>query len=398
MTKTKKRLYDKLLKLAKENPDGFTVYVEKGRIRKFTPTARKKYVISKTNNNTTAKIKQSFRNNEYTGYAGGWYDKKNDKYYIDKNVVVGKKEDAEKLARRYKQLAYFDFEQMSEVRIKKQKKKPLPNDYRNPIVKKNGRYFNTMTKRYVSESYAKRINAYFKKNPDGNLSRARGHVKYKSGKSIPEQNTELREMLLGGGNQVIMTYDRKGNKIAYSPVFNDTITDYTKLKKLDYSILGGQVSVELYRVTRDKMNIYHILTIIPDKKLTIPSDVDFFRYLFKPIYVGMIKEIRKLYKNFKFSKSTTLYGHVSCYFYNDFDAWEKGKTFGFVFPRDKSGYDFFKEDFYKIFDWWKQKLEIDAYHDIHVTKISFYLYDFYNNADETAKQIAKLRQGVNRIK
>ena len=110
----------------------------------------------------------------------------------------------------------------------------------------------------------------------------------------------------------------------------------------------------------------------------------------------IVRELRKIAKHHRFSNITIMYGHVSCYFISDYDAWQNGKTFGFVIPNN-SGFEMLRDQFLDILEWYHDKLETDAYHDIHVEKITFYMNDFISNATETQIGIAKYRLGVNKL-
>lgn len=272
---------------------------------------------------------------------------------------------------------------------KKRTKTPLP------CIIKNGKWFNTITQRYVSEPYAKRINSYFKKRPLGAVVRARGHAVYKpeGKKQISEQSKEIREMLYGKGTQTVKTKTRKGKIVYYSPMHDEFLSDdvLRKLKKLDYR--KGNINVELYRLTRAKDNIYHILTRDIDQRLTSGGMVDFFRPKAIWIFNSMMKETLKICKKHKFQGVMLIYCHISNYFYSDIDGWEKGIAFGFVTP-NKKGQNLMKNKFKDILDWYYNKLEIDAYHNIMVQKMSFYIYAYSSGVTQLQREIAKYRVGI----
>ena len=404
----KKLLYKKLIEYAKKNPDGFMIRIKKGEIRRIYPNKLNHYIASKTNNDSISKIKQSFRDNNYTGYANGWIDKKGN-IQIDKNEVFGKnkKEIAIGFGLRHNQLVIYDLHGDKDIIIQKKhgehkaKQKILEtkqSKMKLPIIRKNKKWFNTITKRYVTKTYAQRINSYYIKHPESTLHESTGHGKYDAEKSLTEHSKQIREMAWGKGTQLVKTKTFKGETVYFSPFLKETASDefLKQLKNLDYKICGGQGQVELFRLTREKDNIYHIIEWNVQQRLTSASSVDFWTPNAWYMYNCMINEIKKIYKKYKFSKITLLYGHISCYFYSIYDGWEKGVSIGFVLP-NKSGYKRMKDDFNKILNWYKDKLEIDAYHNIMVQKISFYLYDYSKNATENQRQIAKYRLGVNRI-
>jgi len=409
----KKSLAERLIAYAKKHPDGFTVKIEKGKIRQFKPTENKRYVVSKTNNDTIRKIKLSFRKNDYTGYAGGWLDKKTGKLYIDKNAVVKKKQKALKLARKHDQLAIFDLLKMDEIQVQKKhgeykkkqqvkkaklKKRLQKKRKTKPVVKKDGKWYNTLTQKYVSESYAKRINNYFEKHPDATLHQATGHGYYSKKRTIQELAKDVREMLFSEGNQIIRTRDVTGKTVFYSPVFDEVLGDeqVRKLRNLDYWIANNKAKVELFRLTRDRRKVYHIITWYVNQRLVHPSSVDIWLISAWKTFYRIHSELRKISKKYNLGSTQNLYAHVSCYFYSDYDGWQSGKTFGFVIP-NQSGFRILKKEFKEITDYYKNKLEIDSYHNIFIERISFYLW---NNKSYISKQKymkAKYRIGVNRI-
>ena len=407
----RKLLYKKLLEYAKRNPDGFTIKIVKGKIRSINPNKLNRYVVGITNNDTKSKIKQSFRNNDYTGTAGGWFDKKSGKYYINKNKIFPDnetgKQKAIKLGKQKDQLEIFDWHEFNTIKLQKKHgeyraKQKLLKSKRSkiklPIIRKNKKWFNTITNRYVTETYAKRINSYCMKHPEKTLYESTGHGKYDKDKSLTEHSKQIRKMAFGKGTQLVKTKTLEGKTVYFSPFLKETASDeYLKLiKKLDYTICGGKAQVELFRLTREKDNIYHIINWDVYQRLESPTIVEIWTPNAWYMYNCMINEVKKIYKKYKFSKITLLYGHISCYFYSIYDGWEKGVSIGFVVP-NQSGYKRMKDDYKKLLNWYKDKLEIDAYHSIMVQRISFYLYDFSKNATDKQKQIAKYRLGINRI-
>ena len=56
--------------------------------------------------------------NEYINAFGGWLNTENNEFYFDATVICSSKEEAEALARANDQIAYFDLNNMEEVRIK----------------------------------------------------------------------------------------------------------------------------------------------------------------------------------------------------------------------------------------------------------------------------------------
>lgn len=407
----KKLLYKKLIEYAKKNPDGFIVRIDKGKIRSIKPNRLNRYVVGITNNNNETKIKQSFRKDDYTGIASGWYEKKTGKLRIDKNKVFPNTEKGKQkallLGKQKDQIDILDWHESNTIKLQKkhgewkakQKRiKAKQELVKVPIIRKNKKWYNTLTKRYVTETYAKRINTYFMKHPESTLHRGTGHGIYDTERSLTEHSKQIRKMAFGKGTQLIKTKTLEGKTVYYSPFLKEIAGDefLKNLKKLDYKICGGKAQVELFRMTREKDNIYHMITWDVYQRLTSASTVEFWTPDAWHIYYCMLNEIKKIYKRYKFSKITLMYAHISCYFYSEYDGWEKGISIGFVVPNN-TGYKKMKDDYKKVLNWYRDKLEIDAYHNIIVQRISFYLYDSSSNATDKQKQIAKYRLGVNRI-
>ena len=103
-----KSLPFQLMDYAKKNREGFTIEVVNGNIIPFGYTKDKRYIVSKTNITTKKQVIKEFKGFK-DGIVGGWYDKKANKYYIDKNIAVRSESKAHSLANKYKQKAIFDF-------------------------------------------------------------------------------------------------------------------------------------------------------------------------------------------------------------------------------------------------------------------------------------------------
>lgn len=404
----KRELYKKLIEYAKRNPDGFIIKIKEGQIRKIIPNKLNSFIVSKTNNNNIQKIKKSFSNNKFTGYANGWIDKKGN-IQIDKNEVFSKKHKDKAISTglRHNQLVVYDLLNDKEIKIqtkygehkeKKRLMKSKQSKMKLPVIKKKGKWFNTITKRNVTETYAKRINNYYLKHPKATLHEGTGHGKYDVDKSLTEHSKQIRKLAFGKGTQLIKTKTLKGKTVYYSPFMKEVASDefLKQLSKLDYKICGGQGSVELFRLTREKDNIYHIVSFDVYQRLTSANMVEFWTPKAWELYFCATRELKKIYKKYKFSKITLMYAHISCYFHSPYDGWEKGISIGFVIP-NVSGYKKMKDDFKKLLNWYRDKLEIDAYHNITVQTMSFYLYDYSKNASDKQKELAKYRLGVNRI-
>jgi len=266
------------------------------------------------------------------------------------------------------------------------------------IIKKDGKYFNTATKKFISETYAKRIKSFMKRNPDKTLYEAGGHGLYNKKKPLLEHGKDIREMAYSGRKQVIRTYTSKGKKVYYVPMQNKRTKKFNEkiFKKLDYKCCGNNTYVNLYKLSRDRESIFHILTWYINKRISSPMYVEFLRAEMKPFYKSIEKEIKKILKKHKISKYTNMFARVTCTFINKGDGWQQGKVFGLVIP-NKSGFEIMEKDYNDILDFYKNRLEVDSYHSIHLEKIVFYLKDDFNNASETQKQISEYRLGVHRM-
>lgn len=382
-------LADKLLEYARKNPEGFTVKIVNGKITPVKYTKNKRFVVSKTNNTTRADVRRVFED-DYTGYAGGWFDKKTKKYYIDKNVIIRDKKRALQRARKYRQKAIFDLKDFKEITIA----------YRNPIKIVKGRYYNTLTKKYVSKAYGKRLRNYFENNPSGTLYRASGHGEYDRDRPIPEHSKEIKEMIYGKGTQVVRTKSASGKEVYYSPLRKEQLTpeDIKKFGKLDYYICNKKVNVELYRMTRDKTSIYHIFTWKVNRQFLDPLAFEAWGYgTALKMLQCILDDIKKNLKKIWFGKMLLMNGHVNSYFYSDIDGYDAGTTFGYVHVNE-SGFKIMEKEFKEIINKYAGKLESRSYHQIAIIRISVYVYDYTINTNQTIKDIAKYRLGVNRIR
>lgn len=94
-------LISRLRQLAKENQDGYTVFVRYGKVMPYDYKKHGRYIVPVTDG---IKIISDC----YTGIVGGWYDKDDDRYVIDKNKAYHFKEMALLLAKKYSQKAIYD--------------------------------------------------------------------------------------------------------------------------------------------------------------------------------------------------------------------------------------------------------------------------------------------------
>lgn len=271
----------------------------------------------------------------------------------------------------------------------------MKEETNNPIIFKNGNYYNTITKRYVSESYAKRINNYFKKNPNGTLARATGHYSYSRTKSITNLSIETRKKIFGTGEQFVQTYDKKGKPVYYSISQKENIDleEIKKIRKLDYHICNDKAFVELYRMTRDRNNIYHLVTWKINKNIKNPYQID----MLKPELIGTYKCIEKEVKKIlpKGKNVSGMYFHISCYFYSKIDGWRKG-TISQVYVARKDQLKYLYDEFINKLDWYQSRLESNAYYNIYIERFTFYVTQYVGDVTEYVKTLSKYRLGVNR--
>lgn len=141
--KEHKTLPYQLLDYAKENRDGFTVEVVDGHIKPYGYTKEKRFIVSTTNIKSKQEVIKNFSGFK-NGIVGGWYDRKSDKYYIDKNIAVANESTANELGRKYKQKAIFDYLTRKQIDIpeerrisKRGKKKKLEKAISRDILKSN---------------------------------------------------------------------------------------------------------------------------------------------------------------------------------------------------------------------------------------------------------------------
>lgn len=268
---------------------------------------------------------------------------------------------------------------------------------KNQIVKKGNRYYNELTGKYVSKDYAKRINSYFKRNPKGNLLRASGHGFYQRKRPLFEHEKTLTKKFYGKGTQVSVTKNIKGKKIYYSPVYKSELTDLEilNIENKDYK-LSHNINVELYRMSRDKERIYHIINWKVNKSFNNPTLIELWKDNAIKTYRIIEKEMKKIIKKYPigYNKLPIIYAHVNNYFYSDLDGYSHGKSFGFLIARN-DGFEILFDKFIETINWYIDKLEIMSYHNILIDRFTFYIMDFYKD-NSTSEMIAKYRIGVNR--
>lgn len=102
-----KSLPTELMEYAKEYRDGFTIQIVDGYIVPFSPSKDSRFLITSESAKGKKQVIRNFRKFK-DGIVSGWYDKKEDKFYIDKNIAVANEGTAHELARKYKQKSIRD--------------------------------------------------------------------------------------------------------------------------------------------------------------------------------------------------------------------------------------------------------------------------------------------------
>lgn len=262
----------------------------------------------------------------------------------------------------------------------------------NPIVRKKKKWYNKITKRYVSESTAKRYNSFYKRNPNAPHSRAYGNYGFKEKKKYNKQGTKLQR-LIRKDNQYIKTKNKKGETIYYSPFEKKNVSKKTvdAIKKLDYTLLNGAVNVRLHRLTKDNNNIYHVWSF--PVKMSFQSGDQMEIWLRSegiPIINEILKDVKNKSKTDDLGKNQNVYGYFDARYYSDIDTYKAGTTFGFARPT-MQGLRLVGREFKNIVLSRLQRLNTMSYHMIRIESVNIYLW---NHATETNIVYAKYRRGV----
>jgi hypothetical protein len=119
-----------ILKYVKNKKDGFTINVEYNKDKNILNIYDLsnnifdkdiyRYCVAITNNDNKDKIDKllnEIANKSYNGIIGGWYNKDNDKCYIDKVIVTSNKNYAIQLGKKYKQISIYDLKTKKELKI-----------------------------------------------------------------------------------------------------------------------------------------------------------------------------------------------------------------------------------------------------------------------------------------
>ncbi len=116
VTNDTKALQEALMKIAKENPDGFTVDATT-----LKPVTKGFAVSVEATQNSfgeegLAKVITYVKSHPEVNAYGGWLNSDNNKYYFDATMICQTKEEAEKMAKENHQTAYYDLEKNEEIR------------------------------------------------------------------------------------------------------------------------------------------------------------------------------------------------------------------------------------------------------------------------------------------
>lgn len=116
-TLNKETLTKALTQIAADNPDGFTVNVNT-----LEPVTKGYAVSLEATQNSfgtegLAKVIEYVTSHDVVSAYGGWLNSENNQYYYDATMVCNTREEAEVIARANHQIAYFDLENMEEIRL-----------------------------------------------------------------------------------------------------------------------------------------------------------------------------------------------------------------------------------------------------------------------------------------
>jgi len=265
------------------------------------------------------------------------------------------------------------------------------------VIKKNNKWYNTITKRYVAESTAKRYNSYFKRNPKGLTVHAWGGYKYE--RDIPLDKLSKKTVkLFYSDTQVVKTKDIKGKTVYYSPITKTEVPkDITlKLDKLDYRICDNKVQVKLFRLSRDNRQVYHVFKWSVNKQWYNTWMLeDWIETFGIPVMNCILNEVHKVSKKFMIGKFQTMYGHFQQGFFSDIDTRNASFVFGAsegLMPHRAIDIRKFGTLFKSRLKRAKYKLETDAYRNYYIESITIFIWS--GSVKGVNDVIAKYRRGV----
>lgn len=274
---------------------------------------------------------------------------------------------------------------------------PTKPKIKDVCVKRKGKWINTLTKKEISESYAKRLNSYFRKNPEGNLSRAWGGSAYKEKKHISEQGKQIYKLWYKT-KQHIKTKNRKGQIVYYAPFTYEEIEKTTakKLEGFDYKFMEGKGFVHLYRITKDGMRVYHIIKWNIDEYIKHEWEFDSFMDNTLTFNIPALRhELYQILKKHRMSKNkydVHLFGHIGATLHSQIDYYPMGQTFGQTLY-DSKGINFCLDGMVNMFKKYFNKILLNNYRDIRFVNVFFYVY-IEERISPKAVALAKYRKGV----
>ncbi|WP_372472627.1 hypothetical protein AB4865_07340 [Capnocytophaga sp. ARDL2] len=109
------KTFEQVKQIAKENKDGFTISLIGSEIPKKGFVVALKETQNCFNDKGLKKVIEVA--SKTTNLVGGWLDKSENKFYYDAVMIVEDLENAKKLGKENKQLAIFNLETETEIRL-----------------------------------------------------------------------------------------------------------------------------------------------------------------------------------------------------------------------------------------------------------------------------------------
>ena len=267
------------------------------------------------------------------------------------------------------------------------------------IIIKNKKYYNTITKRYIAESTAKRYSSFFRRNPKGLVMHSWGGYKYD--RDIPLDKLSKKTVkLFYSDTQVVKTRDKKGKIVYYSPITKTEVPKDVTLKmeklKLDYRICDNRVQVKLYRLSRDNRQIYHVFRWSINKHWhSVFGLEDWIANYGVPIMNCILNEVYKVSKKHMIGKFQTMYSHFEQGYYSDIDTRHASFVFGLnegLMPHRANDIRDFGKLYKSRLKRSVYKLESDAYRNYYIETITVFVWS--GAVKGVNDVIAKYRKGV----
>lgn len=108
-------LVNAIFEIAKENPEGFTVEVPS--LKPVTGGYIAAYAATQNSFGRKGLEKVISHALEHGRVIGGWRNAENRKFYFDSNAVFADKDAAIEFGRKNKQIAVFDLDSLTEIRL-----------------------------------------------------------------------------------------------------------------------------------------------------------------------------------------------------------------------------------------------------------------------------------------